>query len=705
MRVNWIGLRSVGLGLPVCLLLSVAPTTEAYVCGNGIVELPETCDDGNTVDSDGCQGNCQSPVCGDGIVDPGEQCDDFNQIDGDGCSACLCADADGDGFTYCRGDCDETSASIRPGAIEACDGVDNDCDGLVDEAAACAALHDRFVSTTGADSGDCAVSPCATIAYAILQANAGDSILIEAGTYTEADIFSNTGGFELVGQGQGQTIVQGAPDLASARGWVFEFQGNIAFPFASPIEMQHMTVRHGQGRTISASVIDLTLRDVTVSNGDTGVRFAGGTSRSSAGRLTLERTTFRDNDVGVSESFTYLKPTIVVDSEFHRNRIGLSLGDNSVSTVRQSTFRDNGIVGVNVGIESGGVTLVNSTVVRNDTGVWTNLFNSSRLYHNTIVGNRVGVRLIEDIELTHNIIAENLEIDCAYDPDFASITNLGHNALGSLGDCMDLQVGSDLTVPTGGSLLGSFGRNGGPTPTFDLIPESPAVDGGSAEDCPSIDGIPIESDQRGVSRPRDADDDGTAQCDIGSVEFFCIPGSAACVPCDPGSGNDADGDGVDDCSDNCPLVSNVDQSDVDGDGVGDACDDCPTVSDPDQSDADGDGSGDACDCWASDPDRRPPTEVSGVTVGSVEIHWDALPDMIAYAVTRSTFTEPSAVLSQPLPCFGVVNPIPTAIADGDVPAPGVAFGYVVVGLNGCLIGDAGIGSAGSVRQVDLTPCQ
>ena len=41
-------------------------------------------------------------------------------------------DIDGDGFTGLS-DCDETSAANHVGAIEICDGIDNNCDGAVDE--------------------------------------------------------------------------------------------------------------------------------------------------------------------------------------------------------------------------------------------------------------------------------------------------------------------------------------------------------------------------------------------------------------------------------------------------------------------------------------------------------------------------------------------------------------------------------------------
>ena len=56
-----------------------------------------------------------------------------------------------------------------------------------------------------------------------------------------------------------------------------------------------------------------------------------------------------------------------------------------------------------------------------------------------------------------------------------------------------------------------------------------------------------------------------------------------------------DQDGICQGRDNCPLISNPDQSDGDGDGVGDACDNCDQVANSDQLDGDLDGLGDACD--------------------------------------------------------------------------------------------------------------
>jgi cysteine-rich repeat protein len=89
-------------------------------CGNGLVQLSETCDDGNTVAGDGCSDTCMvesgfscvgqpsvcTPlVCGNGIIQPGEACDDGNMASGDGCSDTCMVES---GFT-CSG---EPSACI-----------------------------------------------------------------------------------------------------------------------------------------------------------------------------------------------------------------------------------------------------------------------------------------------------------------------------------------------------------------------------------------------------------------------------------------------------------------------------------------------------------------------------------------------------------------------------------------------------------------
>ena len=58
----------------------------------------------------------------------------------------------------------------------------------------------------------------------------------------------------------------------------------------------------------------------------------------------------------------------------------------------------------------------------------------------------------------------------------------------------------------------SLADNGGPTPTHALVPNGPAVDVVPAGSCLLV------SDQTGQSRPQDGDGDGTADCDVGSVE-------------------------------------------------------------------------------------------------------------------------------------------------------------------------------------------
>lgn len=57
------------------------------LCGDGIPEGREMCDDGNNEDGDGCSGFCElESECGNGELERGEDCDDGNSGSGDGCS-------------------------------------------------------------------------------------------------------------------------------------------------------------------------------------------------------------------------------------------------------------------------------------------------------------------------------------------------------------------------------------------------------------------------------------------------------------------------------------------------------------------------------------------------------------------------------------------------------------------------------------------
>jgi len=57
-------------------------------CGDNIKDSGEECDDGgaNANTADKCRTTCKDPFCGDGIKDTGEACDDGNKVDGDSCS-------------------------------------------------------------------------------------------------------------------------------------------------------------------------------------------------------------------------------------------------------------------------------------------------------------------------------------------------------------------------------------------------------------------------------------------------------------------------------------------------------------------------------------------------------------------------------------------------------------------------------------------
>jgi len=121
---------------------------DCAVCGNGVLEPGEECDDGNIAPGDGCSATCtleafcgdsicgpgetnlncpeDCAVCGDGTLDAGEECDDGNILNFDGCTPSCQTDSDLDGIADVTDNCPSTP---HPGQQDGdADGVGDACD-------------------------------------------------------------------------------------------------------------------------------------------------------------------------------------------------------------------------------------------------------------------------------------------------------------------------------------------------------------------------------------------------------------------------------------------------------------------------------------------------------------------------------------------------------------------------------------------------
>ena len=154
-------------------------TTKSCTRPSGYIGNKKDCDDADSAVNPG-----ESEVCN-GVDDDCDGDIDSDAID----QVTTYADADGDGYgdasaatTSCtppsgsvsdNTDCEDADASISPGAAEACDGIDDDCSGLVDDGGACPCNveyygGDTYLYCTSGLAWTDAEASCASYGYHLL---------------------------------------------------------------------------------------------------------------------------------------------------------------------------------------------------------------------------------------------------------------------------------------------------------------------------------------------------------------------------------------------------------------------------------------------------------------------------------------------------------------------------------------------------------
>lgn len=258
---------------------------------------------------------------------------------------------------------------------------------------------------------------------------------------------------------------------------------------------------------------------IITGNVATGSAVGGGVANN-LGTLTLNGTHISLNEAGNGGGAHNVAGTMT----FNQSALTDNTATQSGGGVSNST--GGGILVITNSTISGNSAQINGGGVANVTGSTSVTIRNSTIANNTAnsdalsTGDGGGVYDVTTATLTNVILATNQDLDGSAPDCFGTVTSNFGVILTATG--CTLSGGSNLFVDP---QLGPLQDNGGLTPTQALAATSPAVDSGDAATCAAT---PVNNlDQRGVLRPFDGDNNGSAVCDRGAVEYIVYAPNAA----------------------------------------------------------------------------------------------------------------------------------------------------------------------------------
>ncbi len=441
---------------------------EPLICDDDIDCTEDRCDPASGCVFNPISDRCDdSDICTDDVCDPvsGCQntlntapCDDVDPCTmNDACYQGVCAgeplDADSDGYVAleCEGDdCDDTNDTVNPGALELCDGLDHNCDGLADMVGTDMCNYEAFCS--GGELLFCGDAVGPVLVPTIIEEDTvwcarQSPILIEGLTVALQDAVITAGpclevraedGAEI--EIRGKLLVRATPEYPSV------FTSNSETPIPGNWVGINVVLDMEAETEIEGAIIEYA---------EIGLR-GEHDQLVYEGMGNISNTVFRHNVMGLSDFFTGTGLKLEVNnSEFLQNECGC---DDDHKDVRNSVFSGNDVA-ICDEISSGSILLSDCTITENRVGMEGQFervegcliadnselgvrFNNSGVFVNNVVRNNGIGAIVIATSASHvpgihrNTICDNGSLDlisetsqnvdasnnwwCSTDPDFIS---------------------------------------------------------------------------------------------------------------------------------------------------------------------------------------------------------------------------------------------------------------------------------------------